>query len=97
MGDEQIEIGALEPVPLKYPSADFAHFAHCVFEDRLAFLMDEMHLLLHGLVRRRIQAAARGHIKKFSARPVNFVQIIEDSEFLLRAWFEKHRSRGIAE
>src|SRR5581483_1478127 len=76
MWDEGGNVGAFEAVSLKKLFADLGLLANCNFEDRLPVLVDVVHLLIDGLVRRRIQAAPSGHVKRARSGAIHFVHEI---------------------
>src|SRR5260221_14335548 len=60
--------------------------------------MNEVHLLIDGSMRRRIQAAAARHIERIGAGTIDLVQEIEKPDFpvaILRR-FQYDRSRAVA-
>ena len=67
MRNESFYVAAPEVIALKDVLAAVGHLTHGKFENCLAILMDEVHLLVHSFVRRRIFAAAARHIKRAGA------------------------------
>src|SRR5262249_49072254 len=96
MCDEEIKVVCAVSVALKYCSADLSHFAHCVLENRLTLLVNVVHFLVDRLMRGRVQTAAAGHMKKFTAGAVYFVKIVEYPQLLIVTRLKQHRSGRIA-
>src|SRR5262245_46121365 len=99
VGDERADVGPGQVVSLQHRPAQLFHLAHGVLEDRLAVLVDVMHLPVHGLARGRVEAAAAGHIQMFSARAVDLMTVIEDAVGLLAfgARLKQNHARAVTE
>ena len=57
------------------------HLLYGVLEDLLAVLMDVVHLLVDGLVRCGIQAAAAGHVEVLAAGAFDLGDVVDDAVF----------------
>ena len=84
MRHEQIDIGAGHVVALHDARADFLGLLHGEFEDRLPILLHVMQPLIDGLVRRRPEAAARGHAQRRSAAAIDLVREVDDAAVVCR-------------
>ena len=56
-----------------------------------------MHLLFHGLAGGGVKAAASGHVQGLRARTVDFVDVVDESDFVFFRGFKDHGSRPVAE
>src|SRR5580704_19638538 len=97
MGNEGIDVGALQSVALQDSLADFGHFADGVLEDCAAVLVDVMHPLVNGFVARGMQAAASGHVQRTSSGPVDLVDEVDHSEAITIRRFEDDGASPVAE
>src|SRR5580704_19197417 len=96
MGNEGIDVGALQSVALQDSLADFGHFADGVLEDGAAVLVDVMHPLIDGFVARGIQAAASGHVQRTTSGTVDLVDEVDQSEPITLRWFKDDRAGPVA-
>src|SRR5690349_11403566 len=80
MGNEGVNITALEVVTFEKGVGNFQLLLHCILEYSLTVLVDEVHFFVHGLVGGRMEAAAAGHVKGTRARAVNFVKEIDEAD-----------------
>src|SRR5271170_3286349 len=79
MRDDQREIFARQSVAFEDFDGQLAHAAYGVFENLRAFLMDEVHAVVYGVLRGGMQGAAAGHVKVAAAGAVHVVNEIEDA------------------
>ncbi len=96
MRNKAINVVGGEAISRQQLFANLAHFSDRVFENCTPVLMDEMHLFIHSVVRRGMQAAAGGHVQRAPSRAINLVQEINDSRAVFRG-LEDDRSSPIAE
>src|SRR5580693_1200166 len=96
MGNEGIDVSALQPIALEESLADFGHFADGVLEHRSAVLVDVMHPLVNGFVARGVQAAASGHVQRTSSGTVDLVDEVDQPEAIAIGWFEDDGASPVA-
>src|SRR5580700_10851901 len=96
MGNEGIDVSALQPIALEESLADFGHFADGVLEHRSAVLVDVMHPLVDGFVARGMQAAASGHVQRTSSGTVDLMDEVDHSEAITIRRFEDYRASPVA-
>src|SRR6185437_14932639 len=80
MRNKGIDVGSAEAVTSEQLFGKFRHLSYCILEDGAAVLVNDMHLLVHGLVSGGMQAAAAGHVQRASAGAIHFVQKIDQSQ-----------------
>src|SRR5581483_9214161 len=73
------------------------HFAHSEFVHRRTVLVDVVHLLVDGLVRRRIQAAAALQVETHTARSVDLIHCVDKPYLALFGRLQQHRTAAVAE
>src|SRR6185437_9137156 len=73
------------------------HFAHGELVDGLPILVDEVHLLVDGLVGRRAEAAACGQVEAYAAGAVDLVHVIDHADLAFFAGLDEHGSAAVAE
>jgi hypothetical protein len=79
MGDEAIYVVAGQAMFGQDFFRHLGHFFDRVLEDILSVLVDDVHFLVHGFVRRRMQAAASGHVQKLPAHALDLSHMINDA------------------
>src|SRR5579871_1097592 len=97
MGNKRIDIGTFQAVALKQLLAKFSLFTNRELEDLLPVLMDIMHLLLHGINRGWIQAAAARHVEILASGAVDFMDEINEAHRLVVSRLENDGASPITE
>src|SRR5271156_431630 len=94
---DQGEIFACEAVAFEDFDGQLAHTAHGIFEDLRAFLMDEVHAGVYGVLRGGMQGAAAGHVEVAAAGTVHVVNEIEDAFGVRGCGFDEYGAGTVAE
>ena len=97
MRDDQSQILAGEAVAFEDFDGELAHATHGVFEDLRAFLMDEVHAVVYGLLRSGMQGAAAGHIEIAAAGTVHVMNKIQDPFGVRGRGLDEYSAGAIAE
>jgi epoxyqueuosine reductase len=97
VGHDEREIAAGNPITFQHLAGQFSLAAHCIFEDLLAFLMDVVHPLFHGFMRRGMQRPPAGHIEVAAARTIDVMRKIDDSFRIADRRLQEHGARAITE
>src|SRR5271155_4279487 len=97
MRHDQGQIFARQSVAFEDFDGQLAHTAYGVFEDLRAFLMDEVHAAVYGVLRGGMQGAAAGHVEVAAAGAVHVVDEIEDAFGVRGCRFEKDGTGAVAE
>ena len=79
MRNECLDVARFQPISLEEFLTQFRLLAYRVLENRLPILMDIVHLLIHSFVRRRMQAAASGHVEGATTRAINLVHEVDQT------------------
>ena len=96
--DEAIDISASLAILSEDTLGHLRHLLDGVFEYLLSVLMDDVHILLDGLGRGRIQRTATRHVEVFAAHAFDLMNVIEDAEiFAFFCGLEQNGSGAITE
>ena len=79
MWNEAIDFARLHAISLQQFLANIRHLSNGKLEDRLPVLLNVMHLLVYGFVRRWMQAASARHVKRTSSRAVDLMYEVDNS------------------
>src|SRR5208282_3777170 len=96
MRDEGINLAALNVVAFENLFAEQRHLPHRELEDRSSILVNEMHLLVDGIVTGWIQASAAWHVQRLATRSVDFVQKVDETDGVVFGGLEQDRACSIA-
>ncbi len=94
---EQIDVGRGQAVAIEQPARDLLGLAHRELEHRLPVLLDVVQTLIDRLVRRRLQAAARGHAERGAAAAVDLVLEVQNLRAARLGRRHHHRAGAVAE
>src|SRR6266566_5157265 len=96
MGNEGIDVGALEPVALEQFLAQFRLLADGKLKDLLAILVDVVHSFCDRLLARRVQAAAAGHKEILAAGAIDLVNEVDQTDGVVFGRFKNCRARTVS-
>src|ERR1700687_1578576 len=97
MRNERINIRPLQSIAFEQFLAEFGLLANCELEDLLPILMNVVHSLRNRLFARRIQAPSAGHVEKLAARPIYFVNEVDESDGVIFRRLQKCSARTVPE
>src|SRR5204863_4112798 len=96
MRDEEIDLARLDAIAIENAPRGFLGVAHRELEHGRPILLDVVHPLLDRVLRRRPQAAARGHAQGAAAAAVDEVLVVDNADVLVVRRFYDNRTSAVA-
>ena len=96
VGNEGIDVTALQSVAGQDLLAEFGLFADGELENRLPVLMDVVHPLVHRFLGGGMEASAAGHVERTTAGTIHFMNEIDHALGVVLGRLQDHRARAVA-
>ena len=96
MRNKAPQVRAGHAIAFQHLRRGLGHLAHRKLEHRRPVLVNEVHLLVHRLMGRRIQAAAARHAQARAARSVNLMHKVDKADLALFARLNQNSAAAVA-